>query len=35
MLLENLEKRLLDGLSPESVAVVVRMNSVNGSVVVL
>ena len=34
MLLENLEKRLLDGLGPESVAVVIRMNSVNGSVVV-
>ena len=34
MLLENLEKRILDGLGPESVAVVIRMNSVNGSVVV-
>jgi hypothetical protein len=35
MLLEDLEKRLLDGLGPESVAVVVRMNTVNSRVVVV
>lgn len=35
VLLEDLENRLLDRLSPERVAVVVRMNSVYLSVVVV